>query len=167
MRTGPLSGDGVVSQRPTGKDTSVHTTDHATAGTVVTPRAADPPWTVHVAAVILTLVGAVGSFGATYFSFHDDPSRPAAAPDPGSWQSMAFLLVYLTYSLTALSVVPGLYRRSHLAWMLGLGYAASMVLFSSLKVFGLGEDAAWLFLVLDCLIGAALLARPTRRYLGS
>jgi hypothetical protein len=114
----------------------------------------------------MALIAAVTCFGAVYFGTHDDPTRPADAPQPGSWQAWSLILILLAYAVTALAAVPGIYRRSRTAWAVALGYLSAQVLFGSLKFFGLGEGAALTFLVVDLVIAAGLLARPTRRYLG-
>src|SRR3954451_1421352 len=143
--------------------TAPHPTGATQAPARTTGRA---PWTLHLAAVPMALIAAVTCFGAVYFGTHDDPARPAGAPEPGSWQAWSLILILLAYAVTALATVPGIYRRSRTAWAVALGYLAAQVLFGSLKFFGLGEDAALTFLVVDLLIAAGLLARPTRRYLG-
>ena len=135
-----------------------------TAAATVRPRA---PWTLHVAAVPLTLISAVTCLGAVYFGSHDDATRPAGAPAPGSWQAWVLVVVLVGYAVTALATVPGLYRRSRTAWTVALGYLAAQVLFGSLKFFGLGEDAALSFLLVDLGIAAALLSAPTRRWIGA
>ncbi len=112
------------------------------------------------------MIAGVTCFGAVYFGTHDDPTRPAGAPEPGSWQAWSLILILLAYAVTALATVPGIYRRSRTAWAVALGYVAAQVLFGSLKFFGLGEDAALTFVVVDLVIAAGLLARPTRCYLG-
>jgi hypothetical protein len=122
------------------------------------------PWTVHLAAVPLALMTAVTCVGAVYFGTHDDPTRPASAPEPGSWQAWVLIAVLLAYAVTALATVPGLYRGSRPAWTVALGFVAAHLLFGALKFFGLGEDPALLFVVGDLVVGAALLAPATRSY---
>lgn len=139
------------------------TTTTATAPIATRRRA---PWTVHLAAVPLALMTAVTCVGAVYFGTHDDPTRPASAPEPGSWQAWVLIAVLLAYAVTALATVPGLYRGSRPAWTVAVGFVAAHLLFGSLKFFGLGEDAALVFLVGDLVVGAALLAPATRSYVG-
>lgn len=124
------------------------------------------PWTLHLAAVPLTLMSAVTCFGAVYFGTHDDATRPASAPAPGSWQAWLLIVVLLAYAVTALVSVPGIYRRSATAWRVTLGVIAAQLLFGALKFLGLGEDAALVFVVADVVVAAGLLAPPTRRHLG-
>lgn len=124
------------------------------------------PWTVHLAALPLALMAAVTCVGAVYFGTHDDPTRPPSAPDPGSWQAWTLIAVLLTYAVTALATVPGLYRRSRTAWTVALGFLSAHLLFGSLKLLGLGEDAALVFLVADLVVLAGLLAPATRTYVG-
>lgn len=124
------------------------------------------PWTLHLAAVPMALIAAVSCVGILYFGTHDDPARPADAPQPGTWQAWCLIVILLAYAVTALAAVPGLYRRSRPAWQVALGYLAAQVLFGSMKFFGLGEDAALTFLLVDVVIAAALLSRPTRRWVG-
>jgi hypothetical protein len=140
-----------------------------TSTTLRTPdsgTAAPAPWTVHLAAVPLALMAAVTCVGAVYFGTHDDPTRPPTAPDAGSWQAWLLIVVLLAYAVTALATVPGLYRRSRLAWGVALGFLGAHLLFGALKYLGLGEDAALTFLVVDLVVAAGLLAPPTRRYVG-
>jgi hypothetical protein len=125
------------------------------------------PWTLHLAAVPLALMAAVTCVGALYFGTHDDPTRPPTAPVEGSWQAWMLIAVLLAYAVTALASVPGLYRRSATAWRVALAFVAAHLLFGSLKFFGLGEDAALLFVVGDLVVGAGLLAMPTRRHVGT
>jgi hypothetical protein len=122
------------------------------------------PWTVHLAAVPLTLMCLVSGAGASYFSFHTDPVRPPQAPAPGSWQAVVLLSILLGYFLTAIASVPGVYRRSRTAWTVALGFLAAHLLFGALKLFGLGEGAAVLFLAVDLVVVAALLAPATQRH---
>ena len=75
---------------------SVSTSTAAPATTVARRRA---PWTVHVAAVLLTVMNLVTCFGAVYFGTHDDPTRPAAAPPPGSPGAWALIVVLVGYAL--------------------------------------------------------------------
>jgi lysylphosphatidylglycerol synthetase-like protein (DUF2156 family) len=137
-----------------------------TTRTTTTGVRARAPWTVHVAAVLLTVMNLVTCFGAVYFGTHDDPTRPASAPAPGSLAAWALIVVLVGYALTALVCVPGLYRRSRTAWAVALGFVAAHFLFGSLKFLGLGEDAALLFVVVDLVVAAALLAPQTRRHVG-
>ena len=74
------------------------------------------PWTLHLASVPLVLMNAVTCFGAVYFGTHDDPTRPATAPDAGSWQAWALALLLVGYAVAGLLAVPGMYRRSRTAW---------------------------------------------------
>ena len=141
-----------------------------TSTTLRTPdtaaSASRTPWTLHLAAVPLALMAAVTCVGAVYFGTHPDPVRPDSAPPAGSWQAWVLIVVLLAYAVTALATVPGLYRRSRLAWGVGLGYLGAHLLFGALKFFGLGEDAALLFLAVDLVVAAGLLAPATRRYVG-
>lgn len=143
-----------------------------TSTTLRTPAAATTappsraPWTVHLAAVPLALMASVTCVGAVYFGTHPDPVRPDTAPAAGSWQAWVLIVVLLAYAVTALATVPGLYRRSRLAWGVALGFIGAHLLFGALKYFGLGEDAALLFLVVDLVVAAGLLAPGTRRYVG-
>ena len=136
-----------------------------------TPAAASPtaraPWTVHLAAVPLALMAAVTCVGAVYFGTHPDPVRPDTAPAAGSWQAWTLIVVLLCYAVTALATVPGLYRRSRTAWTVALAFLAAHGLFGALKFFGLGEDAALTFLVVDLVVLAGLLAPATRAYVGA
>ena len=131
------------------------------------PHPSRAPWTVHLAAVPLALMAAVTCVGAVYFSTHPDPVRPDTAPPEGSWQAWVLMVVLLTYAATALATVPGLYRRSRLAWGVALGYIGAHLLFGALKYFGLGEGAALTFLVVDLVVAVGLLAPQTRRYVGA
>jgi hypothetical protein len=125
------------------------------------------PWTVHVAATLVTVGNAMTCVGAGYFAFHDDPTRPASAPLPGSWQAVSLMLLIVAYAITAIATVPGLYRRSRLAWGVALGVVSTQFLFGALKYLGLGESAAALFVGVDVVVAACLLAAPTRRYVGA
>jgi lysylphosphatidylglycerol synthetase-like protein (DUF2156 family) len=125
-----------------------------------------PPWTLHVAAGLLTLMNTVMCVGAVYFGTHEDPTRPPGAPDPSSWQAYSLVVILLGYSLAGLLAIPGLYRRSRTAWCVALGFLAAHFLFGALKLLGLGEDAALLFVAVDVLVAAFLVAAPTRRYVG-
>ena len=135
------------------------------AGSATAPAPA--PWTVHVAAVPLALMAAVTCVGAVYFGTHPDPVRPDTAPAAGSWQAWTLIVVLLGYAVTALATVPGLYRRSRTAWTVALAFLAAHGLFGALKFFGLGEDAALTFLVVDLVVLAGLLAPATRAYVGA
>lgn len=128
-------------------------------------RPARAPWTLHLGAALLLVMNLVLCFGAVYFGTHPDPTRPPNAPDPGSWQAWTLIVLLLAYSLAAILSVPGMYRRSRTAWCVALGFLAAHLLFGSLKFFGLGEDAALVFVVVDLLVGAALLSRRTQRFL--
>lgn len=129
-------------------------------------RRARAPWTLHLAAVPLTLMSAVTCVGAVYFGTHDDVTRPPTAPPAGSWQAWMLIVVLLAYAVTALATVPGLYRGSATAWRVALGFLAAHLLFGALKLFGLGEDGALVFVVADLVVAAGLLAPQTRRHLG-
>ncbi len=142
------------------------TTLSTAATTTDVTRRARAPWTVHAAAAITTLINSMTCVGAVYFAFHDDPTRPASAPAFGSWQAMTLMLLIVGYAVTALATVPGLYRRSRLAWGVALGVVGAQFLFGALKYLGLGESAAGLFIVVDIVIAACLLAAPTRRHVG-
>ena len=111
-------------------------------------------------------MNAVTCFGAVYFGTHDDPTRPATAPDAGSWQAWALALLLVGYAVAGLLAVPGMYRRSRTAWTVAMGFLAAHLLFGALKFLGLGEDAALLFLLVDLVVAAALAAPATRRYVG-
>lgn len=139
----------------------------ATRPTSDARAASRTPWTVHLAAVPLALTSLVTMVGAAYFSTHPDPVRPDTAPPEGSWQAWLFLAVLLVYAVTALACVPGLYRRSVLAWRVALGYLAAQVLFGATKYLGLGEDAALVFLLVDLAVAGLLLAPATRAHVGA
>lgn len=124
-----------------------------------------PPWTLHLAAVPLTVMCLMTCVGAVYFGTHDDVTRPPGAPAPASWQAWSLIALLLAYAITALATVPGLYRRSRLSWAIALGYLGAQLLFGSLKYLGLGEDAALVFVIADLVVAAGLLAPPTRRFL--
>jgi hypothetical protein len=130
----------------------------------VRTTAARAPWTLHLAAIPLTLMALVTCVGAVYFGTHPDPTRPAGAPEPGSWQAWSLILILLAYAVTAIGTVPGMYRRSRTSWGVALAFIGAHVLFGSLKFFGLGEDAALTFLALDAVVAAGLLSRRTRNY---
>jgi hypothetical protein len=136
-----------------------------TVAATTVPTSQRAPWTVHLAAVPLTVMSLVTCVGAVYFGTHADVTRPASAPPPGSWQAWSLIVVLLAYAVTALATVPGLYRRSRMAWGVALGFVGAHLLFGSLKFFGLGEDAALVFLVGDLLVAGGLLAPQTRRHL--
>jgi lysylphosphatidylglycerol synthetase-like protein (DUF2156 family) len=112
-------------------------------------------------------MAAVTCVGAVYFGTHPDPVRPDTAPPAGSWQAWVLIVVLLAYAVTGLATVPGLYRRSRLAWGVALGVIGAHLLFGALKYFGLGEDAALTFVVADLVVAAGLLAPATRRYVGA
>jgi hypothetical protein len=84
----------------------------------------------------------------------------------GSPSAWALIVVLVGYSLTGLLCVPGLYRRSRTAWTVALGFLAAHFLFGALKYLGLGEDAAALFVGVDLVVAAALLAPASRRHVG-
>jgi peptidoglycan/LPS O-acetylase OafA/YrhL len=131
------------------------------------PTGSRAPWTVHQAAVPLGLMAAVTCVGAVYFGTHPDPVRPDTAPSAGSWQAWTLIVVLLCYAVTALAAAAGLYRRSRTAWAVALGFLAAHGLFGALKYFGLGEDAALTFLVVDVVVLAGLLAPATRSYVAA
>jgi hypothetical protein len=152
-------------------ETAMTSSRTATRAGARTSAAASPtartPWTVHLAGVPLALMAAVTCVGAVYFGTHPDPVRPDTAPAAGSWQAWTLVVVLLSYAVTALATVPGLYRRSRTAWTVALGFLAAHGLFGALKYFGLGEDAALTFLVGDLVVLAGLLAPATRAYVGA
>ena len=143
-----------------------------TSRTTVLPDAsapavpARPPWALHLAALLLTALNLMTCVGAVYFGTHPDPTRPAGAPEPGSWQAWALIITIVAYALTALVCVPGLYRRSTTAWAVVLGVLAAHVLFGLLKYLGLGEDAAGIFVLVDVAVATLLLTPAVRRYVG-
>ena len=77
----------------------------------------------------------------------------AAAAVPADFPDRDVLQL-LAYAVTALATVPGLYRRSRLAWGVALGFIGAHLLFGVLKYFGLGEDAALTFVVADLVVAA-------------
>lgn len=122
------------------------------------------PWPLLLTLPMLAFA-AITCYGAVYFGTHPDPTRPPGAPEPGSWQAVALIVVIVAYALTAIVSLVGTYRRSLTAWRVALGYVAAMVLFGLLKFLGLGEDAALVFVVVDALGAVGLLAPQTRRWL--
>jgi hypothetical protein len=122
------------------------------------------PWTVHGIAVLTVPLNLMTIVGASYFAFHADVTRPPHAPDPGSWQAVTLMVVLIGYAVTALVCVPGLYRRVPLARRVLAAFAAAEVLFSALKLFGLGETGAVVFLVVDVLLAIALQLPQTKRW---
>ena len=46
------------------------------------------PWAL-LLTVPMFLFAAITCYGAVYFGTHEDPTRPAGAPDPGSWQAIS------------------------------------------------------------------------------
>ena len=161
----PSTGTGTGTSTGTGTGPSTGTSTGTADFHAPTTARRRAPWTLHVAAVLLTVMNLVMCFGAVYFGTHDDPTRPASAPAPGSLAAWALIAVLVGYALTALVCVPGLYRRSRTAWVVALGFLAAHFLFGSLKFLGLGEDAALLFVVVDVVVAAGLLAPQTRRYI--
>ena len=136
----------------------------ATRPTTDRSRRVRAPWTVHAIAVLTVPTNLITIVGASYFAFHADVTRPAGAPDPGSWQAVTLMAVLIAFSVTALASVPGLYRGVPLARRVLAAYAAAEVLFSALKYFGLGEGGALLFLCIDVALAIALQLPATRRW---
>lgn len=127
-------------------------------------RRVHAPWSVHAIAVLTVPTNLMTVVGATYFAFHEDVTRPAGAPDPGSWQAVTLMAVLIAFAVTALASVPGLYRGVPLARRALAAFAAAEVLFSALKFFGLGESAALPFLCIDLALAVALQLPVTRRW---
>ena len=124
------------------------------------------PWTVHALAVLTVPTNLMTIVGASYFAFHEDVTRPAGAPDPGSWQAVSLMVVLIAFAVTALASVPGLYRGVPLARRALAAFAAAEVLFSALKYLGLGEGAALPFLCVDIALALLLQLPVTRRWTG-
>jgi uncharacterized membrane protein (DUF2068 family) len=107
---------------------------------------------------------AFGCGGLIYFGLFVGPE---VNPDAGSPAAVGFTAVGLTYAVTALASLPGLWRGRRTAWHLLTCVIAALVLFSCYKIFAEGETESAVFLAVDLVVAALLLLPSTRRHVSA
>ena len=115
------------------------------------------PWQVVLLSVLTTLLVAVTSYGAIYFSFfYEDPD-----PGIGSW---VFVAAFLSINVGAAVAVLALLRRSATAWRVLVGYGVVGILWCIAKLVFWHETESLVFGAFNVTCLALLAAPRTRRH---